>query len=136
MLFSLNFFMWKTQIYFNCWKKKCFFIRPSKKMFWFSDNGFKKKGKVGRVFIFCFYFQSNMGRVFIFCFYFQQFKNITQTSSTDTSYFRSKLTKGLLFSPTSFMSVKSPTNILLHNSATVIVLSTGKNSPRNYLFGT
>jgi hypothetical protein len=35
-------------------------------MFWFSDNGFKKKGKVGRVFIFCFYFQSNMGRVFIF----------------------------------------------------------------------
>ena len=52
-----------------------------KKMFWFSDNGFKKKGKVGRVFIFCFYFQSNMGRVFIFCFYFQQFKNITQISS-------------------------------------------------------
>ena len=64
-------------------------------MFWFSDNGFKKKGKVGRVFIFCFYFQSNMGRVFIFCFYFQsnmgrgfifcfyfqQFKNIAQTSS-------------------------------------------------------
>jgi hypothetical protein len=50
-------------------------------MFWFSDNRFKKKGKVGRVFIFCFYFQSNMGRVFIFCFYFQQFKNITQTSS-------------------------------------------------------
>jgi hypothetical protein len=44
-------------------------------MFWFSDNGFKKKGKVGRVFIFCFYFQSNMGRVFIFCFYFQRFKN-------------------------------------------------------------
>jgi hypothetical protein len=35
---------------------------------------------------------------------------------------RSKLTKGLLFSPTSFMSV----NILLHNSATVIVLSTGR----------
>jgi hypothetical protein len=28
-----------------------------------------------------FYFQSNMGRVFIFCFYFQQFKNITQISS-------------------------------------------------------
>jgi hypothetical protein len=27
------------------------YIRPSKKMFWFSDNGFKKKGKVGRVFI-------------------------------------------------------------------------------------
>ena len=122
-------------------------FRPSKKMFWFSDNGFQKKGKVGRVFIFCFYFQSNMGRVFIFCFYFQWFKNITQTSSillfwqtnntivftlrdldfpTDTSYFRSKLTKGLLFSPTSFMSVKSPTNILLHNSATVIVLSTGR----------
>jgi hypothetical protein len=50
-------------------------------MFWFSDNGFKKKGKVDRVFIFCFYFQSNMGRVFIFCFYFQQFKNITQASS-------------------------------------------------------
>jgi hypothetical protein len=51
-------------------------------MFWFSDNGFiKKKGKVDRVFIFCFYFQSNMGRVFIFCFYFQWFKNITQTSS-------------------------------------------------------
>jgi hypothetical protein len=44
-------------------------------MFWFSDNGFQKKGKVGRVFIFCFYFQSNMGRVFIFCFYFQRFKN-------------------------------------------------------------
>jgi hypothetical protein len=37
-------------------------------MFWFSDNGFPKKGKVGRVFIFCFYFQSNMGRVFIFCY--------------------------------------------------------------------
>ena len=50
-------------------------------MFWFSDNGFKKKGKVGRVFIFCFYFQSNMGRVFIYCFYFQRFKNIMQTSS-------------------------------------------------------
>ena len=50
-------------------------------MLWFSDNGFKKKGKVGRVFIFCFYFQTNMGRVFIFCFYFQRFKNITQTSS-------------------------------------------------------
>ena len=50
-------------------------------MFWFSDNGFQKKGKIGRVFIFCFYFQSNMGRVFIFCFYFQRFKNITQTSS-------------------------------------------------------
>ena len=33
------------------------------------------------VFIFCFYFQSNMGRVFIFCFYFQQFKNIMQASS-------------------------------------------------------
>ena len=116
-------------------------------MFWFSDNGFQKKGKVGRVFMFCFYFQSNMGRVFIFCFYFQRVKNITQTSSillfwqtnntivftqrdfdfpTDTSFFRSKLTKGFLFSPTSFMSVKSPTNILLHNSATVIVLSTGR----------
>ena len=50
-------------------------------MFWFSDNGFQKKGKVGRVFICCFYFQSNMERVFIFCFYFQRFKNITQTSS-------------------------------------------------------
>jgi hypothetical protein len=49
-------------------------------MFWFSDNGFQKKGKVGRVFIFCFYFQSNMGRIFIFCFYFQRF-NIAQTSS-------------------------------------------------------
>ena len=88
-----------------------------------------------------------MGRVFIIFFYFQWVKNITQTSSillfwqtnntivftwrdldfpTDTSFFRSKLTKGLLFSPTSFMSVKSPTNILLHNSATVIVLSTGR----------
>ena len=118
-----------------------------KKMFWFSDNGFKKKGKAGMVFIFYFYFQSNMGRVFIFCFYFQRVKNITQTSSillswqtnntivftrreldfpTDTSYFRSKLMKGLLFSPTSFMSVKSPMNILLHNSATVVVLSTGR----------
>ena len=49
-------------------------------MFWFSDNGFKKKAKVGRVFISCFYFQSNMRRVFIFCFYFQRFKNITQTN--------------------------------------------------------
>ena len=38
-----------------------------------------KKGQ--GVFIFCFYFQSNMGRVFIFCFYFQQVKNIMQTSS-------------------------------------------------------
>ena len=56
-------------------------IRPSKKMFGFSDNGFQKKGKVGRVFIFCFHFQSNMGKVFIFCFYFQRFENITQTSS-------------------------------------------------------
>jgi hypothetical protein len=46
-----------------------------------TDNGFQKKGKVGRNFIFCLYFQSNMGRVFIFCFYFQQFNNITQTSS-------------------------------------------------------
>ena len=60
---------------------KEFNIRPSKKKIWFSDNGFQKKGKVGRVFIFCFYFQSNMGRVFIFCFYFQRFKNITQASS-------------------------------------------------------
>jgi hypothetical protein len=41
-------------------------IRPSKKMFWFSDNGFQKKGKEGRV--------------FIFFFYFQRVKNITQTS--------------------------------------------------------
>ena len=32
-------------------------IRPSKKQFWFSDNGFQKKGKVGTVFIFCVYFQ-------------------------------------------------------------------------------
>ena len=32
-------------------------IRPSKTMFWFSDNGFQKKGKVGMVFIFCVYFQ-------------------------------------------------------------------------------
>ena len=39
------------------------------------------KKRAIRVFIFCFYFQSNMGRVFIFCFYFQWFKNITQTSS-------------------------------------------------------
>jgi hypothetical protein len=39
-----------------------------------------KKGQLGYLFC-CFYFQSNMGRVFIFCFYFQQFKNITQTSS-------------------------------------------------------
>ena len=60
-----------------------YYVGHLKKMFWFSDNGFQKKGKVhvGRVFIFCFYFQSNMGRVFIFCFYFQLFKNITQTSS-------------------------------------------------------
>ena len=58
-----------------------FILGHLKKMFWFSDNGLKKKGKVDRVFIFCFYFQSNMGRVFIFCFYFQWFKNITQTSS-------------------------------------------------------
>ena len=79
-------------------------------MFWFSDNGFHKKGKVGRI--------------FIFWFYFQRLKNITQTSSillfwqtnntivftrrylnfpTDTSYFRLKLTKGLLFSPTSYV---------------------------------
>ena len=42
---------------------------------------FKKGAKVVRVFIFCFYFQSNMGRVFIFFFYFQQVKNIMQTSS-------------------------------------------------------
>jgi hypothetical protein len=95
-------------------------------------NGFQKKGKVGRVFIFCFYFQSNMGRVFIFCFYFQWFKNITQTSSillfwqtnntivftlrdldfpTDSSYFRSKLTKGLLFSPTSLTKYKNPSHV-------------------------
>ena len=117
-------------------------IRPSKKMFWFSDYGFQKKGKEGRV--------------FIFCFYFQRVKNITQTSSillfwqtnntivftrrdldfpTDTSYIRSKLTKGLLFSPTSFMSVKSPTNILLHNSVTHCSVNR-QESPRNYLFGT
>ena len=62
-------------------KKKASTSGHLKKMFWFSDNGFQKKGKVGRVFIFCFYFQSNMGRVFIFCFYFQQFKNIRQTNS-------------------------------------------------------
>ena len=74
-------------------------------MFWFSDNGFKKKGKVGRVFIFCFYFQSNMGRVFIFCFYFQQFKNITQTSSI------------LLF---------WQTNNTIVFAVTIIVLSTGR----------
>ena len=106
-----------------------FEIRPSKKnMFWFSDNGFQKKGKVGMVFIYFFYFQSNMGRAFIFCFYYQRVKNITQTRSillfwqtnntivftrrdldfpTDTSYIRSKLTKGLLFSPTAiFFSVR------------------------------
>ena len=137
-------------------KEKMSILGHLKKMFWFSDNGFQKKGKVGRVFIFCFYFQSNMGRVFIFCFYFQWFKNITQTSSillfwqtnntivftrrdldfpTDTSYFRSKLTKELLFSPTSFMSVKSPTNILLHNSVTHCSVNR-QESPRNYLFGT
>jgi hypothetical protein len=117
-------------------------IRPSKKMFWFSDYGFQKKGKEGRV--------------FIFCFYFQRVKNITQTSSillfwqtnntivstrrdldfpTDTSYIRSKLTKRLLFSPTSFMSVKSPTNILLHNSVAHCSVNR-QESPRNYLFGT
>jgi hypothetical protein len=117
-------------------------IRPSKKMFWFSENGFQKKGKEGRV--------------FIFCSYFQLVKNITQTSSillfwqtnntivfprrdldfpTDTSYIRSKLTKELLFSPTSFMSVKSPTNILLHNSVTHCSVNR-QESPRNYLFGT
>jgi hypothetical protein len=28
--------------------KKNEYIRPSKKKFWFSDNGFKKKGKVGK----------------------------------------------------------------------------------------
>jgi hypothetical protein len=56
---------------------------------------------------------------------------IFQQTPRTSLVFRSKLTKRLLFSPTSFMSVKSPTNILLHNSATVNVLST-----RNYLFGT
>ena len=50
-------------------------------MFWFSDNGFKKKGKVGRVFICCFLFPIQHGTIFIFCFYFQRFKNVTQTSS-------------------------------------------------------
>ena len=91
-------------------KKICIALGHLKKMFWFSDNGFKKKGKVGRVFILCFYFQSNMGRVFIFCFYFQQFKIITQTSSI------------LLFWQT--------------NNTIVLTLSTGKDSPWNYLFGT
>ena len=62
--------------------KKNEYIRPSKKKCSDSQTmDLKKKGKVGRVFIFCFYFQSNMGRVFIFCFYFQWFKNIAQTSS-------------------------------------------------------
>ena len=51
---------------------------------------------------------------------------IFQQTPRTSLVFRSKLTKRLLVSPTSFMSVKSPTNILLHNSATVNVLSTGR----------
>jgi hypothetical protein len=51
---------------------------------------------------------------------------IFQQTPRTSLVFRSKLTKRLLVSPTSFMSVKSPTNILLHKSATVNVLSTGR----------
>jgi hypothetical protein len=51
---------------------------------------------------------------------------IFQQTPRTSLVFRSKLTKRLLVSPTSFKSVKSPTNILLHNSATVNVLSTGR----------
>ena len=146
-----NLFIYKETIsikpQYNLVQTITFLLRPSKKNVLVLTMDLKKKGKVGRVYIFCFYFQSNMGRVFIFCFYFQRFKNIKQTNSillfwqanntivftwrdldfpTNTSFFRSKLTKGLLFSPASFMSVKSSTNILLHNSVTVIVLSTGR----------
>ena len=78
-------------------------------MFWFSDNGFKKKGKVGRVFIFCFYFQSNMGSVFIFCFYFQLFKN-------NTNQFNS--------------------TILANKQHNSVYSVNRQDSPQNYLFGT
>jgi hypothetical protein len=44
---------------------------------------------------------------------------IFQQTPRTSLVFRSKLTKGLLFSPTSFMSVKSPTNILLHKVKTL-----------------
>ena len=68
-------------------------------MFWFSDNGFQKKGKVGRVFCF-FLFPIQHGKGFYILVFFQRFKNITQTSSI------------LLFWQT--------------NNATVIVLSTSR----------
>jgi hypothetical protein len=44
----------KTKFFFSkiqLPKKKSNTISHLKKMFWFSDNGFKKKDKVGRVFI-------------------------------------------------------------------------------------
>ena len=58
-----------------------FILGHLKKMFWFSDNGFKKKARqIGFLF---FVFISNPtweGFLYIF-FFFQWFKNITQTSS-------------------------------------------------------
>jgi hypothetical protein len=60
---------------------------------------------------------------------------IFQQTPRTSLVFRSKLTKRLLVSPTSFMSVKSPTNILLHNSVTHCSVNR-QESPRNYLFGT
>jgi hypothetical protein len=49
-----------TSLYSNIDLK--YILGHLKKMFWFSDNGFKEKGKVGRVFILSF------GRSFIlFC---------------------------------------------------------------------
>ena len=47
-------------------------------MIWFSDNGFQKNGKVGRVFMFLFLFSIQHGKGFLFCFYFQLFQNKTQ----------------------------------------------------------
>ena len=108
-----NLFIYKETIsikpQYNLVQTITFLLRPSKKNVLVLRQWIKKKDKVGRVFIFYFYFQSNMGRVFIFCFCFQRFKNITQTSSI------------LLFWQT--------------NNTIVFTLST-KDSPRNYLFGT
>jgi hypothetical protein len=50
------------------------YVRPSKKKFWFSDNGFQKKGKVGRVFIPFFIFNPTWEGFLYFVFIFSGLK--------------------------------------------------------------
>ena len=50
------------------------YVRPSEKKFWFSDNGFQKKGKVGRVFIPFFIFNPTWEGFLYFVFIFSGLK--------------------------------------------------------------